>query len=287
MLAGCSDGGPSAPRNEPPDEPPVVVPLGTPHVFVASADGTGARQLSAGNWPAWSPDGGRIALHRDGFIHVMQADGSQDQQVKQGGFAAWSPDGMRIAYASEEGIAVMDADGLHVTTLLSHGFRADIDDRIDLGVGKPAWSPDGKQLAFEHFGDGAMHPSRIYVMNADGSGVRVLTARASAMRIAESDPAWSPDGSRIVFWCPGDGIVSVEAEGGVPSPIYDDSIVLGYAAKPTWFTDRLAFNTTPFAESGPALIVVAPGGRANVLIQDAYHAAWTRDRTRIAFVRNR
>jgi dipeptidyl aminopeptidase/acylaminoacyl peptidase len=181
----------------------------------------------------------------------------------------------------------MDADGARVTTLISHGFRTDIDDRIELGVGKPAWSPDGTRIAFEHFGDGQVLPSRIYVMNADGSDVRRLTARGDTTQDGESDPVWSPDGSRIAFWSQGDGIMSVDAAGGMPSPIFDDSIALGYAAKPSWFNDRLAFNTTPFVESGPSLIVVAHGGSPNVLIRDAYHAAWTRDRSRIAFVRNR
>ena len=286
-IVGCG-GEPVGPRVKR-EDPPVVVPpsQGTPYVFLANADGTGTVQLTAGNWPAWSPDGGRLALHRDGFVHVMNADGSQDIQVRQGGFAAWSPDGLRIAFASEEGIAVMAADGTRVTTLLSHGFRTDIDDRTDMGVGKPAWSPDGLRIVFEHFGEPEKHPSQIYAMNVDGTDVRRLTTRPDGVLHAESDPAWSPDGSRIVFWSQGDGLMSVAAEGGIPVRMYADASVITFAAKPSWFNDALTYNTTPFAATGPAIVVVAHGGSPRVLIQDGYHAAWTRDRSRIAFVRTR
>jgi hypothetical protein len=47
-----------------------------------------------------------------------------------------------------------------------------------------AWSPDGRQLCFRDGGG-------IYIVNADGSGRRFLTAGVG--------PAWSPDGSKILF----------------------------------------------------------------------------------------
>ena len=54
--------------------------------------------------------------------------------------------------------------------------------------GNPAWSPDGRKIAFGRAGE-------IYVMNADGSGQRNLT-RNPARDFA---PAWSPDGRKIAF----------------------------------------------------------------------------------------
>jgi Tol biopolymer transport system component len=64
----------------------------------------------------------------------------------------------------------------------------------------PAWSPDGRKIAF--VGDG-----KIYVMNADGSGKRRLTRNAAPdLRpdvqpawLPDSQPAWSPDGRKIAF----------------------------------------------------------------------------------------
>lgn len=54
----------------------------------------------------------------------------------------------------------------------------------------PAWSPDGKQIAFARQGPGA----GIHVINADGSNEH-LVAGADEVR----SPAWSPDGNRIVY----------------------------------------------------------------------------------------
>ena len=69
-------------------------------------------------------------------------------------------------------------------------------------VSPPAWSPDGRKLAFQSRG--------IYVVNVDGSGLQNLTRSPKTDR----SPAWSPDGQKIAFdrfdgfppqWRPGDG----------------------------------------------------------------------------------
>jgi Tol biopolymer transport system component len=54
---------------------------------------------------------------------------------------------------------------------------------------EPAWSPDGKQIAFN---TAPWRRADIYVMNSDGSGVRLLTHDGD-------EPRWSPDGKTIAF----------------------------------------------------------------------------------------
>ena len=56
----------------------------------------------------------------------------------------------------------------------------------------PAWSPDGRRLAFAA---GRNEEADIYVVRRDGSNLRRLTRNG----VAESGPAWSPDGRRLVF----------------------------------------------------------------------------------------
>ena len=62
----------------------------------------------------------------------------------------------------------------------------------------PAWSPDGRKIAFVSNRDGN---SEVYVMNANGSGQRNLTGNPAF----DADPAWSPDGRQIAFVSNRDG----------------------------------------------------------------------------------
>jgi Tol biopolymer transport system component len=62
----------------------------------------------------------------------------------------------------------------------------------------PAWSPDGKRIAFE-----SSEPGRgtdIFVMKADGTGITNLTRTLDlSVAFSSSSPTWSPDGSQIAF----------------------------------------------------------------------------------------
>ena len=86
-------------------------------------------------------------------------------------------------------IYVMDSDGGNQNRLTEN--QAD--------DGKPAWSPDGHQIAFvSNRGDGRY---KIYVMDADGKYPIRLTDG-----VWDTDPDWSPDGQKIAFTASPEGI---------------------------------------------------------------------------------
>ena len=73
---------------------------------------------------------------------------------------------------------------------------------------EPAWSPDGKQIAFASNRDaGEEGGQSIYVMNADGSGLRQLT-----FNYWSNWPAWSHDGTQITY-TGDDDIFIIHADG--------------------------------------------------------------------------
>ena len=83
----------------------------------------------------------------------------------------------------------------------------------------PAWSPDGKQIAFRADIDGN---GDIYVINADGTGRVNLTNNPAS----DWSPAWSPDGSMIAFQTNRDGnweIYVMNSDGTQPTNLTDES----------------------------------------------------------------
>ena len=182
-------------------------------IYVMDADGRNKKRLTRhveDDWlPAWSPDGQSIAFlslrNLDIEIHVMDADGGNKKRLTHRNpsyYPAWSPDGSRIAYNSlpsfddygkgrfawgaNHEIYVMDADG-------GNKKRLTWAEGSDFG---PAWSPDGKRIAFVSERDGGYE---IYVMDADGRNKKRLTYGDGNDAGMPTALAWLPNSQRIVF----------------------------------------------------------------------------------------
>jgi Tol biopolymer transport system component len=164
-------------------------------IFTMTAEGTNRKRIvelgreALYATPRWSPDGSTIS-YTDGnpaAVYFVKPDGTGKRKFIDGADLAWAPQGKRVAYGTEL-INWGDAGQIHTVNLDgSDGRRLT---NIDAGAGMPAWSSDGRLVAFERYNDDTDADADVYFMNADGSHIRPLSNMRDG--IVELTPAWQP-----------------------------------------------------------------------------------------------
>jgi dipeptidyl aminopeptidase/acylaminoacyl peptidase len=168
-----------------------------------------------GIWPRWSPNGRSVAGAREvggSFqVFVLRLGGGRARRLRTSvsmKFPSWSPDGRRIVAMGErcEPLGFNCGEdfvtGLWVIDVAT-GAAREILYLDGESVGTPAWSPDGRWIAFTRqaptTGLGALPPgsSQLWLVRPDGSGLRQLTHLTEADVVGP--PAWSPNGRRLAF----------------------------------------------------------------------------------------
>jgi Tol biopolymer transport system component len=226
----------------------------------------------AGGIPLWSPNGRRLAvdekhslwIYEDGVARLVATHPPiSDPPV-------WSPDSRRLVLRSGEQLVIAEAARRKTRRLVRDvrrfylesspawigpnrivyvGHRRDPGD-LDLhlvredgsgaraltvnGVGEfdPAWSPDGRFVAYSRARGKA---SDVWVIGSDGGGARRVVADAGS-------PTWSPDGTRIAVERAGDIWVAA-LDGSPPAQLTSGPET---DADPDWSprADEIAFSRT-------------------------------------------
>jgi Tol biopolymer transport system component/DNA-binding winged helix-turn-helix (wHTH) protein len=272
------------------------------------------RLVDGGNWvrltddpgddvnPVWSPDGRTIAFYRsspdgDGIFLVPALGGAERKLTgvwaNRFGFGShtwihWSPDG-RWLVMSDKTSAEEPFSLFLLSPETGEKRRLTSPPASVVGDCSPAFSPDGKQLAFVRVISAVV--GEVYLVSLDGGEPKRLTFDGGGV----SNLAWTPNGREIVFASRRDGknrLFRIPVEGGAPEWLAATGSDAQYPAfsregnRLAWRQDtsdedifRLALKGGP--ENMP------PG--AGLIVSTALEASprYSPDGKRIAFVSNR
>jgi dipeptidyl aminopeptidase/acylaminoacyl peptidase len=207
------------------------------HIWMVDTAGGELRRFTTGpkrdTKPRWSPDGTQLAFlseregHPKAQLYVMPAAGGEPSRLtnlpKGVMHHVWSPDGARLAFMARVG-----------------GWQEPTNEE-DRQKSKPVRVIT--KLKYKANGEGFIYDRRphLFVVSTDGSEPRQLTDGD----FADADPAWSPDGTHLVFisarhqerdYDNASDVWIISAHGGEPRRLTDTA---GPVGSPTFSPDGM------------------------------------------------
>ncbi|WP_438022958.1 S9 family peptidase [Sorangium sp. So ce233] len=203
------------------------------NLWLIPAGGGEPRQITFGSdtneSPRFSPDASRIAFLSDrgggaAQLHVIRVDGGEARRLTDlesgAGLPAWSPDGSALVFSAPvasgappgaprvvtRALYKSDGEGFvldrptHLFIISAEGGEARQITQGDANESNPAWSPDGRLIAFSRTRTGPRdaHRSDLWVIEPSGGGLRQVTRSCPLATM----PSWSPDSRTIAFYSP-------------------------------------------------------------------------------------
>jgi Tol biopolymer transport system component len=276
---------------EQPEAPPFVLARGS-NIYVIDVGTRSVKRITShddetASDPSWSATGGIVfskssAGTRPRLV-VVKPGGSKGRRVPRRIShlmqPTWAPDGRRIA-------AVWLGLGIHIADLRTRSVR-----RLTAtgpGSAAPAWSQDGRTIAFQAPATGTQKLELHQVSATNG-----VQRRLTRDDLQQTDPAWAPDGSRLVFaeqqpngnWI----LVSMKPDGSGREELTDERYS---SQEPSWSPDgeKIAFSLQSGGR-GSLATIDATGGTADRIsprsLVATTHPVWSPDSKKIAFVGRR
>jgi len=207
-------------------------------------------------YPAWSPDGSRLAYlsfpEQDLDIYIMQSDGTDIIKLYDSGShdadIHWVGDS--IAFTAFSRIWIINDDGTRPTQV-TEPPRAGQWGNANLPFGDydPRISPDGKKIVFERLeADDSPHGNyNIFLINVDGSGEVRLTDSGYSQGFAN----WSRSGDMMVYI-----VAGISNEGKYDIYQMNSDGTNNRNITPDYFPDAFLCNTPVFSSDDQKVFFV-------------------------------